>query len=83
VQNFPRKCSVACQVSSARQYYKLKACLFWKRYRTLVASPTSSLRCSLDGLNEQVGHLSGFGMPNVQIEFSSVDRKKRLAGEVW
>jgi hypothetical protein len=59
VQNFPRKCPVACQVSSARQYYKLKACLFWKRYRTLVASPTSSLGCSLDGLNEQVGQIVG------------------------
>jgi hypothetical protein len=43
VQKLPTEMLVAGEVSSARHYYKLRACLFGKRYRTLVASPTFSI----------------------------------------
>jgi hypothetical protein len=74
---------VADEVSSARHYYKLTACFFGKRYRTLVDSPTLPLSLFFSWLlerrigpdREQKFTLSGFGMPNAQIEFVSTDRK--------
>jgi hypothetical protein len=43
MQKFSTEMLVAGEVSSARHYYRLRACLFGKRYRTLVASPAFSV----------------------------------------